>query len=249
MKKMKSEMRKKYILEPPFEHFNENLELKPYGYQALFNILADKHLSSTDQGVGVVLANKYAWVLVSMSLVIEKPLTESQQLIGSTWYSGRRGPFFRREYNVVDKNNQTICKGASYSVLLDLENRSIYKQRQLPFEILTEELTHLVEANPTFKQNLEFVDIKEGQIENSHLDGLGHVNNLRYSEFVYDCFSESQIKELKNLKRIELYFHKEMQKSDRFVVKKGLNEKTNTYQIFNLTKKERAFTFNAYFDL
>lgn len=48
--------------------------LKLYGYPKLYSNLAFEHLKETDQGVGVLIQDRYAWVLISMKLKINKPL-------------------------------------------------------------------------------------------------------------------------------------------------------------------------------
>lgn len=240
---MQNEKDRLYSLEPLFEHFNEHHELKPMGYQHIINILANDHLKNTDQGVGVLLGGKFAWVIVSLTYEIIKPIKELKNLFGKTWYAGRRGPFYRREYLVLDENGDVLVKAGSYSILMDLSNRSIYRNKELPFQLLVENNEYLLECEPRLKEVFDFDEVsKERRVYSSYLDPIGHVNNLRYPEVVYDFFNEEEIKKLGKIKRIEQYFQKELQKDETFVVKKVNLEKRAVFEVFNTETNEKAFT-------
>ena len=45
-------------------------------------------------------------------------------------------------------------------------------------------------------------------------DAVGHVNNFRYGEMVYDALSPEQRDNMENLKRLELYFVSETKPGD-----------------------------------
>ena len=48
------------------------------------------------------------------------------------------------------------------------------------------------------------------KVYNSHMDSLGHVNNICYGKFAYDALSETECMNMHNLKRIDLYFRSEL---------------------------------------
>lgn len=239
---MKEENKKTYLLEPLFEHFNENHYLKPMGYQHIINSLANEHLKGTNQGIGVVLAGKYVWVLVSMTYQIIKPITKVKAYKGKTWYSGRKGPFFRREYCLYDED-EIIVKAASYSILMDIADRSIYREKQLLFNEYTENKEYLVNCEPRLKESFNFEIVnKERKVLNSYLDPIGHVNNLRYPEFIYDVFTKGEIDNINQITKFELYFQKELQIDETFIIKKVIDSNRKIFEIFNTAKKEKAFS-------
>lgn len=245
---MIQEKDKTYLIEPLFAHFSEKYILKPYGYHHLLNVLANDHLKQTDQGIGVILTEKYAWVLVSMTIEIVEPIVDLKQLLGKTWYAGRRGPFYRREYLIENQAGKVVSKGASYSILMDMSSRSIFRGKELPFKSLKEVNEQLINAEPRLKSDYAFVEISERQVLNSHLDPLGHVNNLRYHEYIYDALSEEEIEKIDKIKRIELYFQKELQKDDQFSISKFTENNISYYQIHNETTNMKAFTIVLYFN-
>lgn len=239
---MKNELEKVYKISPLFEHFNEKNILKPFGYQHMFNYVANTHLKDTNQGVGVVIDNRYAWVLVSFTMEIYQAVSELVSFNGRTWFTGNTGPYYRREYELKDDNGELVAVAASYSVLLDMETRTVYRQKELPFEKLTEININLLEAKTRFRENEEFDQIHGRKVYNSHLDNLGHVNNLRYTEYIYDAFTEEEVELLPFMNKYELYFHNEMKLNNEFSVEKHTSSNKMIFNINNKSLNEKAFS-------
>lgn len=240
---MKDEKTKIYNIEPLFEHFNENHQLKPYGYQYLINSLANEHLKDTNQGVGTLLLGKYAWVLVSMSFEVLNEIKDKKKYYGKTWFSGRRGPYYRREFIFTDNNSNVYLKGASYSILMDLTDRSVYRQKQLPFKSFPEIKDYLIKFEPRLKETYDMPNNKlPRKVLNSYLDPIGHVNNLRYTEFVYDEFSNILLKNLNNIRRYDLYFQNELKLNDEFIVSENRENNKIIYEIYNTIINKKAFS-------
>ncbi len=213
---------------------------KLHGYAKVFSNLAFEHLKDTGQGIGVLIQDRYAWVLISMKIKIIKRIEEQVDLEGATWYAGQKGPYYRREFEIKNKHCHMIA--SSYSVLMDMKDRSLYRSRELPFTRLNENLTHLLDLNTSFRDNVLLTEISKRKVLNSHLDVLGHSNHLKYLEFIYDAMTIDEIKEIKNYNTLELYFQKEMLLNDEFTVNKGVIDDKVVYIINNNTNHERAFT-------
>lgn len=230
-----------YEFETEFEDFNENILLKPYGYQKLCAQLGDMHLSKIDMNVDTTMENNLAWALTTLSIEIVKPVEENITLSGKTWYSGRKGPLFRREYLFTDKKGDVLFKAFSFSVLLDMVKRTIYRKRELPF-IMTEPIEdYTIEANANRKLDLDFIKVDERKAYNSYIDSLGHVNNCRYGEFAYDTFSEIEVDNLYKLNRMDIYFRSELIKDDTFSIYKVIDGNTMYIRGVNDTKEDTSF--------
>ena len=52
----------------------------------------------------------------------------------------------------------------------------------------------------------------------SWIDGVGHVNNCRYGEFLYDALTDAQRAQMAKLKRLELYFVNESKLGDQLAL-------------------------------
>ena len=218
---MNTEKEMIYEAEPEVADLNENNALKPYAYQKLFSKVVDQHLMKIDISEDKMIKHNLAWALVSMSIEIKKPIEGIAPMYANTWHSGRRGPFFCREFVFRNENNEILFQGSTFSVLLDMEKRTIYRKKELPFPLIeaVEDLT--IEASPTNKSNLEFTKVEERKVYNSYIDCLGHVNNGRYGEFAYDTFTEKEKKNLPRLKRMDVYFISELRAGDTFSISKA----------------------------
>lgn len=230
-----NEIDKLYEIEPLTQDFNEYMQLKSYGYQTMLTRIGEMHLNQTDQGIGHVIGGHYAWVLMSMTIEIDTPIETVGKRNGKTYYAGRKGPYYRREYLIEDKAGNSIIKASSFSILMDLDDRSIYRKRELPFSIFNAHEVYQTNASPQFKDDVKGKLMGERTVLNSHVDALGHVNNLRYHEFIYDALSTEEVKKLKNIKKIEAYYHKELMLGETFKIYKDV--KKNKI-IFQLKQKE-----------
>ncbi len=210
------EHERSYPISTDFAYFNQDGIMKPYGYQHLLAQLVDRHLDSIGMNMENTMDYGLGWVLRSISLDIKSPIPRGHSLIGKTWYSHRRGPYFRREYQFYDKDDNLLIEASSFSILLDLENRSIFRQKELPFPFLEPTEILLLDAKPSYKAKGEYSSIEDRRIRASHIDGMGHVNNCRYGEFSYDSLPEDKRANLAQLKHLEYYFQSELGLGDAF---------------------------------
>lgn len=210
-----------YIMGSEVSGLNENNLLKPYAYLQLFSALAEKHLNKIDLNVDTTMKHNLAWVLMTMHFEIAKPVKGTMKMVATTWYSARKGPYFRRELVFRDGKGELLFHGSTFSVLLDLEKRSVYRKKELPFEINDPIEEFTIEASPAIKSDLTFQKVDARRVCNSHIDGLGHVNNTRYGEFAYDAFSDEERMNLNHIKRMDISFLSELRNKDHFSVWKA----------------------------
>ena len=59
------------------------------------------------------------------------------------------------------------------------------------------------------------------KVRPSMTDGVGHVNNTRYGDFVYDAMTADERDRLCNLKRIDVWFNYELLEGDEFQIIKS----------------------------
>lgn len=210
------EHERSYPINTDFAYFNQDGVMKPYGYQHLLAQLVDCHLDALGMNMENTMDYDLGWVLRSISLEVKNPIPRGQALIGKTWYSQRKGPYFRREYQFYDTKGKLLVEASSFSILLDLKDRSIFRQQDIPFPFLDPTEIHLLEAKPNFKAKGDYSSIEDRRIRPSHIDGMGHVNNCRYGEFAYDCLPADKRDDLTKLKRLEYYFQAELGLGDEF---------------------------------
>lgn len=228
-------------LDVEIAYLNENQTLKPSAYQALFAQLAENHLYSFGAGANVTLKHDLAWVLISISIEISKPIDKCMKLYANTWYSQRKGPYYRRELIFYNDKNDIMFKGSTFSILMNVKDRSVFRKKELPFSLTTPYPKYCVEASPHFRDEGDFDIVETRKVLNSFIDGYGHVNNRYYSNFAYDAFNEEEKNRLSKLKRMDIYFKSEMRLNDSFTIKKSADQNQIIIQGYNNTKDDISF--------
>lgn len=218
------EHEKSYPIITNFAYFNQNGILKPYGYQHLLAQLVDRHLETIGMNMESTMKYGLGWVLRSITVDIKKQIPRGIDLIGKSWYSQRKGPYFRREYQLLDTDGKLLANASSYSILLDLKSRTIFRAQELPFHFQEATEVLLLDAKPSFKAKGEYVPGEKRHIYASHIDGMGHVNNCRYGEFAYDSLPTHFQDNLNKLKHIEYYFQAEMKQKDIFTMEQKIED-------------------------
>lgn len=222
-------------------YFNEKGVLKPSAYQALFAKLAERHLDMYGSGADQTMKHGLAWALISLTIDINKNIGNSMNLWAKTWYSHRSGPFFRRELVFYDKNEEVVFQGSTFSVLLDVKDRKVFRKRDLPFSLTQANDRFCTEAVHKRKIFANLSPFQDRRVYASDLDLLGHVNNRRYGDFAYDALSDLEQDKLEEMRRMEIYFISEMRKGDDFSISKAVEADEIFLRGDNRTKGDTAF--------
>ncbi|MDD2484035.1 MAG: thioesterase [Eubacteriales bacterium] len=240
-----------YQFEIDVQHLNENQCMKFSSYQNLFARLAERHLNDYDANFDQTIKHGMAWAIVSLSIEVVKPIDSCIRLYGSTWFSQRKGPYFRRELLFKDAEGQIRFQGTTHSVLLDINNRSVFRKKELPFPLTAPIEDFTIKASPHFRQDLTFTAVEQRKVRGSYLDCLGHVNNCRYGDFAYDALSEEERALTGDLSRMDIFFLAELRDKDLFTIQRATEEQTLPhalsdqsicFQGYNDTKGEVSFT-------
>ncbi len=205
--------------------FNERVFLMPQSYQQLYAALVEEHLDKFLCSMPYTSRHGLNWALISLHFDVLKPLDNAVWLLGQTWHSEHRGPYFRREFRFRSEEGELLLHGTSYSILLDMEKRSVFRGREIPFHVepCTPEFV-VDDVSNRFRETLDFQDMGERMAQNSDIDALGHVNNTRYGAFAYDLFTEEEKDLLQKPFRMELFFISELQQGRAFSLQKAVTE-------------------------
>ncbi|GAB1476145.1 hypothetical protein MASR2M70_09770 [Bacillota bacterium] len=222
-------------------YFNEAGIMKPSAYQALFAKLAESHLDIFNSGADETMKHGLAWALISMSIDVRRPVESCGKLNAHTWYSGRQGPFYRRELVFSNGDGNIMFCGSTFSVLLDVNERKVYRKKELPFDLFEPDEVYCTDANYRFKESVEYLPYETRKVYGSDLDLLGHVNNRRYGDFAYDALTEEEQLRLRDVKRMDFYFISEMRKNDSFTILKSIEPNRILLRGHNNTKDDVSF--------
>ena len=66
--------------------------------------------------------------------------------------------------------------------------------------------------------------IERRRVRPSMTDGVGHVNNTKYGDFVYDAMTDEERGKLLDIRRIDVWFNYELREGDEFEIFKSVED-------------------------
>lgn len=203
--------------------FNERGALAIASYQHILTSLMEKHLLAVGMDVPSMI-KKYGvtWVLLSMNLEIARPVRREENIIARTWNTTKKTPVYRRDIALFDETGARVVAGANFFALFDPEKRKLCTDPSVYAHISLPEGEELIEASSRFSdEGLGFFEVEKRSVRPSWIDGLGHVNNVRYGEIAYDALTETERAGMDRLRRLELYFIHELRPGDEVVMERA----------------------------
>ena len=214
--------------------------IKPQTYQVIINKVAEEHLEKFNISFEDIMKYDLGWVLVSLSVDVKKHIKGCSELEIRTWYSGNRGPCFRREIEAKDVNGDIVFVASTYSILLDMKTRSIYRKKELPFELSEIIDIKLTKAVPNYRGKYTFENITTRKMERSYIDCLGHVNNCKYGEIAFDSILDNEA-DLSKIEGFNIYFISELKQNNMIDINKYNDKNTIAIQGFDNQKNVTSF--------
>jgi len=141
----------------------------------------------------------FVFLVSSYSVNFIRTPSEGEMLTIKTWEQGVSGPKINREYNIVDKNNETVISAKSIWCVVDPNTHRILRPKKFPYkEFTTNECSSIAKNCEKIKYD-ELIKVAERKVGYSDIDGNGHVNNSKYGDFIIDSLSiEYAEKEIKD---------------------------------------------------
>lgn len=206
-----------YPLDLGMAMFNGRGALKPFGYQALYMQMVEPHLKNIGMDEATVMDRfQVAWVLIAMTAEPLRPIRPGDTLHARTWNSTEKARLlFRREFCFYDEGETPVLRGATFSTLLDLKNRRVFTDRDTIAQFALPAGEMLLDAGDRLRMKTpETAPVETLTARPNWEDSVGHVNNFRYGDLVYDALTDEERAAMDRLRRLELYFVAETQPGD-----------------------------------
>lgn len=210
-----------YPLKLGISMFNADGALKPDAYQALYMQAVEPHLKNIEMDEARLIRDfGVAWVLVSMAVEIRRAVRPDDALTAQTWNTTEKSRLlFRREMVVRDAAGEIVLTIATFSTLLDLNARRVCTDRALIAQFSLPAGETMMEASDRLRiKTPEDAPAETLRVRPSWIDGVGHVNNLRYGEMAYDALTDAQRAGVGALRRMELFFVSETHLGDEILL-------------------------------
>ncbi len=194
---------------------NSRRDMQISGLLRIIETTLEEHL--LDIGMDnprLVREENVSWAFLSLTSEVYGRIEPGEVLTGRTWFSGRRGPLFRRELEYCHADGRRAAATTCFSGLIDLKARRIIRDRTYLERYTLPAGEPLIEAESRMTPRLEeYREADRRRVYPSWLDGLGHVNNARYGDMIFDTLSAAGCCE-GQLRRLELYFVGELHEGE-----------------------------------
>ncbi len=205
------ESMQQYPLQVDVSMYNPNGIFYPASIQRMAFSMISSHLKHLQMD-NSKLTRQYgiSWVMLSFSAEICRPLSLTETFEGRTWHVFAKPPICRRDFLISDSKGPVV-KGATYSTMVHIETRRICTDRALLRKMELEngdpilQATHRAPALP-----VDSTDAGQRTVFPSWIDGVGHVNNLRYPEMAYDTLTREERLKVDCFRRMDVWFQHEL---------------------------------------
>ncbi len=217
---------KKYDLR--VSDFNSTDYLKPSAILDLCQSIADVHASKIGVGYNDLLEKDLVWVLLRMRYDVVNEVGFDQKTVRAVTWPHRAGKVdFDRDYLIENENGNVLVKASSKWCVINYKTRRIAlgKGVAYPEDDYCEDENYVDGLKKLADFDLDGGEEYEGFAGVSCLDHNGHVNNIKYSDFILDAIG----KEDRKIKSFEINYIKEMQMGNFKIVHKFIQpENENT---------------------
>lgn len=217
---------------------------------SLFDYLqqaAAEHANSLGVGMNSIYSKGMIWVLSKMSIKITGSFAPEQQIAISTYPVGVERIFFRREFEIYDRNtNQVLAQASSLWLLLDAE-----KLRPLRRDVLNNaqlenpDLPVFIEKFPS--PNADFSDMQEiftTQVKFSQMDINQHLNNAQYANLVEDAIFEKLQKDF-TFQEVNVAFLQAQKYPDKITASLEIKD-SGEFSLSSENKEKNCTAFTAF---
>ena len=203
--------------------YNTDGNFTPSAYQRMIMSVIEEHLDTLQIGEKFLMEHHgISWVLLSTSIELKRKLLPTDKLTGRTWHSGGRAPSFRRDFVFEDENGEVAAVGATISTLFETETRKLCLNKEKLSVVNLECGEPVLESlERKMKTDAEFEAVEIRTVRPSMTDGVGHVNNTKYGDLVYDAMSPEERGDLSKLKRLDVWFNYELRENEKVEISKA----------------------------
>ncbi len=175
------------------------------------NMLEEHLLDIGMDNPRIVREENSSWAFLSLCAEVLDRVRPGEILSGRTWFSGRRGPLFRRELELCHADGTRAVAGSFFSGMIDLGARRIIRDRAFLERFTLPQGEPLLSADSRMAVDpAQYHETGRQLVRPSWLDALGHVNNARYGDMIYDQLCGEESVPPGSLRRLELFFTGEL---------------------------------------
>ena len=199
---------------------NDRRDLQLSGLLRIMETTLEEHLLDIEMDNPRLIARDgTSWMYLSLTAEVQSGVEPGELLTMRTWFSGRRGPIYRRELEFCHADGRRAVAACCFSALIDLKARRIIRDLEYLNRFSLPACEPILDAESRFvSRPADYREAGRRQVRPSWLDGLRHVNNARYGDMIYDVLSGEAPSPEGKLRRLELYFTEELRCGEEVIL-------------------------------
>ena len=172
-------------------------ELKPSAYLAFFEEVACSSADELGFGYEYLKPLNYGFIVSAVRCQFIKPVRLSQTFDTQTWPLPPTFATFGREYRVCSQEGEVLANASSRWCMVDLASGRVLASKALTGQDYSTYNTERAVDVQSWK--IPKFEIEEGELKfqmtvaNSEYDHYMHVNNTRYADYCFNCFSVAEL--------------------------------------------------------
>lgn len=192
-------------------------ELKP---SALLAYLEEAACSSADElgfGYGYLKPKGYAFMVTNVRCEFIRPVCLGEHVTVKTWPTPPSYVVFGREYRILSESGDVLMNATSRWCMVDMSDGRILQAKALDNQDYSSyNPSRALDVN---RWKLPLFSREEGELRfsmkvaNSEYDHNMHVNNTRYADYCFNCFSVDELAS-KKTKAFSLAYLKQCREGD-----------------------------------
>jgi len=171
------------------------------------------HAENLNVGREDMLRTGQAWILSRMSVIVDRRPNYFENITVRTWPRGGEKLFAIRDYDIRDKDDVPVVRARSGWIVLDVEKRRPLRPQSVMETIPQNEgidaLSSQDGAIAALEERANLQKTAERTARYTDLDYNGHVNNVRYIQWIEDSL-EPQILEKADKMRFDINYLNEI---------------------------------------
>ncbi len=176
-------------------------------------------LSADELGFGYSFVKKKncSFMVTNLCLEFIRPVLLGEDVKIKTWPLPPSNFVFGREYQMVDESENVVVNASSRWCLVDVGTGKLVPSKIIENQDYSTYNTDKALENVVWK--IPVFELSEGvlaysfKVANSEYDHNMHVNNTRYADYCFNCFSVSQLSK-KRLKKFSIAYKKQCREGE-----------------------------------
>lgn len=179
-------------MEIPCYDVDASMRLKPSAFMDMAQEIAYQAANAFKFGYDELQAEGKAWVLSRLHFHYDGNPVWRDRVNLFSWHKGPAGPFYMRDFSLQGENGESLVRGTSGWVILDVKERRMCRTSEV-MDMVPEGsvCTDNAIAEPVMRvvmpRGAEPAKVAVHKVEYSDVDLLGHTNNVRYVVWSMDC--------------------------------------------------------------